>query len=199
MLQSDWWKFPWWPTHGKVNCDGHMGQWCNGYVVQHSTDRSQHFFNARFLFNLGFTVYAWLEKLQRFSLCTLVTLGRLTDVSLDKNGDSREGVKNKGSVWVEGFRISSVFLTRREITQKPNHLRNKISLHFILFEIFEIWNPANWSLLKTVGRLTKLEPYGDWGLLVKWNLGALPTFHSVTLRIITFCTKREMVSLSTSK
>ena len=69
---------------------------------------------------------------------TLVTLGRLTDVSLNKNGGSREAVKNKGSVWVEGERIRSPFLTRRKMTQKPNHSRNKFSLHLILFEIFEI-------------------------------------------------------------
>ena len=74
---------------------------------------------------------------------TLVTLGRLTDVSLNKNGGSREAVKNKGSVWVEGERIRSLFLTRRKITQKPNLSRNKCSLHLIFFEIFEIQNPAN--------------------------------------------------------
>ena len=74
---------------------------------------------------------------------TLVTLGRLTDVSLNKNGCSREAVKNKGSVWVEGERIRSPFLTRRKITQKPNHSLNEFSLHLILFEIFEIQNPVN--------------------------------------------------------
>ena len=109
--------------------------------------------------------------------CTLVTLGRLTDVSLNKNGGSREAVKNKGSVWVAGERIRSPFLTRRKITQKPNHSRNEFSLHLVFFEIFEIQNPVNWGLLKTVGRLTEQEPSGDWGLLVKWNLVAIPTFH----------------------
>ena len=74
---------------------------------------------------------------------TLVTLGRLTDVSLNKNGGSREAVKNKGSVWVEGERIRSPFLARRKMTQKPNHSRNKFSLHLISFEIFEIQNPVN--------------------------------------------------------
>ena len=108
---------------------------------------------------------------------TLVTLGRLTDVSLNKNGGSREAVKNKGSVWVEGERIRSPFLTRRKMTQKPNHSRNEFSLHLVLFEIFEIQNPVNWGLLKTVGRLTEQEPSGDWGLLVKWNLVAIPTSH----------------------
>ena len=43
---------------------------------------------------------------------TLVTLGRLTDVSLNKNGGSREAVKKKGSVWVEGELIRRPFLTR---------------------------------------------------------------------------------------
>ena len=75
------------------------------------------------------------------------TIGRLTDVSLNKNGGSWEAVKNKGSVWVEGERIRSPFLTRRKITQRPRHSRNKFSLHLIFFEIFEIQNPANWGLL----------------------------------------------------
>ena len=112
---------------------------------------------------------------------TLVTLGRLTDVSLNKNGGSREAVKNKGSVWVEGERIRSPFLTRMKMTQKPNHSRNEFSLHLILFEIFDIQNPVNWGLLKTVGRLTEQEPSGDWGLLVKWNLVAIPTSHLLQL------------------
>ena len=112
---------------------------------------------------------------------TLVTLGRLTDVSFNKNGGSREAVKNKGSVWVEGERIRSPFLTRRKITHKPNHSRNEFSLHLILFEIFEIQNPTNWGLLKTVWRLTEPELSGDWGLLVKWNLLAIPTFHLLQL------------------
>ena len=96
---------------------------------------------------------------------TLVTLGRLTDVSLNKNGGPRVAVKNKGSVWVEGERIRSPFLTRRKITQKPNHSRHKFSLHLIFFEIFEIQNPANWGLLNR--EETKSEAYWNisWGLL----------------------------------
>ena len=78
---------------------------------------------------------------------TLVTLGRLTDISLNKNGGSREAVKKKGSVWVEGELIRRPFLTQRKLTQKPSHSRNELSLHLIFFEIFEIQNPANWDLL----------------------------------------------------
>ena len=121
---------------------------------------------------VGCLMIKWME-----ALLTLVTLGRLTGVSLNKNGGSREAAKKQGSVWVEGERIKSPFLTRRKIKHKPNHLRNKFSLHLILFEIFEIQNPANWGLLKTVGRLTEQMPSGDWGLLVKWTLVAIPTFH----------------------
>ena len=123
------------------------------------------------------THLGYRKVVSKCHMFTLVTLGRLTDVSLNKIGDSREVVKNKGSVWVEGERIRSPFLTRRKITQKPNHSRNKFSLHLIMFEIFEIENPANWGLLKTVGRLTEQEPSGDWGLLVKYYLAAIPTFH----------------------
>ena len=98
-------------------------------------------------------------------VCTLVTLGRLTDVSLNKNGGSREAVKNKGSVWVDEERIRSPFLTRRKITQKPSHSRNKFSLHLIFFEIFEIQNPANWGLLNR--EETSSEAYWNisWGSL----------------------------------
>ena len=39
-------------------------------------------------------------------IITLVTLGRLTDVSLNKNGGSREAGKNKGPVWVDGERMN---------------------------------------------------------------------------------------------
>ena len=126
-----------------------------------------------------------------YCIVTLVTLGRLTDVSLNKNGGSREAVKNKGSVWVEGERIRSPFLTRRKMTQKPNHSRNEFSLHLFFRDIWDS-KSSDWGLLKTVGRLTEQEPSGDWGLLVKWNLVAIPTF-SLIVTFITFCKKKYFI------
>ena len=89
---------------------------------------------------------------------TLVTLGRLTDVSLNKNGGSREAVKNKGSVWVEGERIRSPFLTRRKIT---------LNREETLSEAY--WN-ITWGLLSlrrrhlvifTAGKLENLVHYSS--------------------------------------
>ena len=71
---------------------------------------------------------------------TLVTQGRLTAVSLNKNDGSWEVVKYKGSIWVEG----DPFLTRKEMTQK--HSQSKFRLHLVFAEIFEILNLSNWGL-----------------------------------------------------
>ena len=79
-------------------------------------------------------------------MVTLVTLGRLTS-SLNENGGSQEAVKNKGSTWVEGDRISSPFLTRKEMIQKNKPFGKLISSASYIFEIFEIQNPANGGLL----------------------------------------------------
>ena len=60
---------------------------------------------------------------------------------------------------------------------KNQTIRNMNFLCTLYCSRFEIQNPVNWGLLKTVGRLTEQEPSRDWGLLVKWSLVAIPTSH----------------------
>ena len=116
----------------------------------------------------------------RMTKITLVTLGRLADVSLNKNGGSREEVENKGSVWVEGERIKIPFLTRKMITQKLNHSRNEFSLHLVFF--IDIWDLKSSELGPTESRgdiiggllldplrLTVTSPAASWSYLLPEN------------------------------
>ena len=71
-------------------------------------------------------------------IITLVTLGRLTAVSLNKNDSSREAVKNKGFVSVKGDRINGPFFTWKDVTQNINLSQNTFSFH-IIFDFFTIY------------------------------------------------------------